>query len=380
MQYHYLDNAATTQVSLAAAEAAMHAMRVCYANPASLHEAGIDAERLLTDGKRAVAAALGCQPDCLIMTSGGTESDNTAIFGAASRVKKGGHIITTAVEHPAVTEAVRALQAQGWDATFLTPGTDGCITADQVRDALQENTALVSIMHVNNETGAIMPIAEIASLLKAYNARRQTPVLFHCDGVQAFGHIPVNVTKLGVDFYAVSGHKLHAPKGIGALYIRRGVRIPPMLRGGGQQNGMRSGTEAVPLVSAFGVAAKEAVDAMDETIARMNTLRDRLIAGLSEVSGAQVNFTGGAPHVVSVSVPGLRAEVVMRVLEGEGVCVSTGSACAKGAKSPILAACGLPGPVVDGALRVSFSRFTQAEDVDAFLRALSAAVSRLARR
>ena len=379
MHYHYLDNAATTQVSPAAADAALYAMREAYANPASLHEAGIDAEKLLTEGKRAIAAALGCTPDCLLITSGGTESDNTAILGAASRVKKGGHIITTAVEHPAVSETVKALQAQGWDATFLTPGPDGAVTADAVRDALRENTALVSIMHVNNETGALMPIAQIASLLKAHNARRQTPVLFHCDGVQAFGHIPVNVTKLGVDFYAVSGHKLHAPKGVGALYIRRGVRIPPLLRGGGQQNGMRSGTEAVPLVSAFGVAAREATECMDETIARMQALRARLVTGLAAVPGAQVNFTGGAPHVVSLSVPGLRAEVVMRVLEGEGVCVSTGSACAKGAKSPILAACGLPGPVVDGSLRVSFSRFSEDADVDAFLRALQTAVTRLKR-
>jgi len=379
LQYHYLDNAATTQVSPAAADAAMRAMREVYANPASLHEAGIDAEKLLTEGKRSVAAALGCTPDCLLITSGGTESDNTAIFGAVARIKKQGHIITTAVEHPAVSESVRALQAQGWDATFLTPGADGTVTADQVRDALQENTVLVSIMHVNNETGAIMPIAQIASLLKGYNARRQTPVLFHCDGVQAFGHIPVNVTKLGVDFYAVSGHKLHAPKGIGALYIRKGVRIPPLLRGGGQQNGMRSGTEAVPLVSAFGIAAKEAVDAMDDTLAKMHALREHLVSGLDAIPGAQINFTGGAPHVVSLSVPGLRAEVVMRVLEGEGVCVSTGSACAKGAKSPILAACGLPGPVVDGSLRVSFSRFSEDADVDAFLRALQTAVARLKR-
>jgi len=357
----------------------MHAMCSVYANPASLHRAGIEAEKLLIEGKRAIAAALGCTPDCLLITSGGTESDNTAIFGAVSRIKKPGHIITTAVEHPAVTESVKALQMQGWEVTFLSPCPDGTVTVDQVHNALRDNTNLVSIMHVNNETGAVMPIAQIASLLKAYNARRQSPVLFHCDGVQAFGHIPVNVTKLGVDFYAVSGHKLHAPKGVGALYIRKGIHIPPILRGGGQQNGLRSGTEAVPLVSAFGVAAREAVEAMDETIALMNSLRDRLVAGLDAIPGAQINFTGGAPHVVSLSVPGLRSEVVMRVLEGEGVCVSTGSACAKGAKSPVLTACGLSGPVVDGSLRVSFSRFSEDADVDAFLRALQTAVARLKR-
>lgn len=368
---HYLDNAATTKVTPAAAAAALNAMTECYGNPSSLHEAGMRAEALVRESRETIAAALGCAPDCIVFTSGGTEGDNTAIFGAARKLfRQGKHIITTAVEHPAVREPLAALAREGYEVTELRPGPDGAIRIADLEAALREDTILVSVMHVNNETGAVMPVREIAGVLR----RKKSRALFHSDGVQAFMKLPVQVEKLGVDFYAVSGHKVHAPKGIGALYIRKGVRIPPLICGGGQENGLRSGTESVPLIAAFAEAVREAPADADRTV---SALRDRLLAGLPAIPDARVNFPDASPYVISLSLPGRRAEVVMRILESRGVIVSTGSACAKGHRSYVLEACGLPPDVIDGALRISLSADTTPDDIDALLDGLADAAVRL---
>ena len=368
---HYLDNAATTQVFPAAAETAAAAMTQSYGNPSSLHGAGMTAEALVRAAREEAARALGWSPDCVTFTSGGTEGDNTAIFGAARKLRHAGrHIITTAVEHPAVLRPLEALEREGYAVTRLPVGSDGVIRLEDLDAALRPDTILVSVMHVNNETGAVMPIREIAALLK----RRKSRALFHSDGVQAFMKLPVNVERLGVDFYTVSGHKVHAPKGIGALYIRKGVRIPPLIHGGGQENGMRSGTESVPLIAAFGEALRAAPADSAKTVA---ALRQRLLDGLTAVPAVRVNFPDSLPCIVSLSLPGRRAEVAMRILESRGVYVSTGSACAKGHRSYVLEAAGLPADVIDGSLRVSLSALNTPEDIDALLAGLAEAAERL---
>ena len=368
---HYLDNAATTQVLPAAAAAAAAAMTETFGNPSSLHGAGQRAEALVRSARETLAEGLGCEPACVTFTSGGTEGDNTAILGAARKLHHAGrHIITTAAEHPAVLQPVAALEQEGFSVTRLPTGPDGVIRLQDLEDALRPDTILVSVMHVNNETGAVMPIREIAALLK----RRKSRALFHSDGVQAFMKLPVNVERLGVDLYSVSGHKVHAPKGIGALYIRKGVRIPPLIRGGGQENGMRSGTESVPLIAAFAEALRAAPPDAAQTVAG---LRQRLISGLSAVPDARVNFPDALPCIVSLSLPGRRAEVIMRILEGQGVYVSTGSACAKGKRSYVLEAAGLAQEVIDGSLRVSLSHTNTPEDIDALLAGLAEAAARL---
>lgn len=363
---HYLDNSATTRVTADAADAAYRAMREGYGNPSSLYAAGISAERLVRESRETVAQALGCEAACVIFTSGGTEGNCTAILGAAWKLRhQGKHIITTAVEHPAVLEPIARLKTEGYEVTYLKPGRDGTISPDDFEQALREDTILCAVMHVNNETGAVMPIRTLTGILQ----RRKSRALFHCDGVQAFMRVPLRVESLGVDFYTVSGHKVHAPKGIGALYIRRGVRIPPLLPGGGQESGMRSGTENVPGIAAFAAALR------NPPRADIPALRQRLLEGL--IPTMRVNFPDALPQILSLSLPGYRSEVVMRILESRGVYVSTGSACAKGKRSYVLEACGLTPDVIDGTLRVSLSGDNTPEDIDALLEGLREAADRL---
>lgn len=285
-------------------------------------------------------------------------------------------MITTAVEHPAVRATLKAMALRGeCEVTWLQPDRDGKVTAKQVEEALREDTVLVSVMHVNNETGAVMPIREIAGVLKRNRSRAK----FHCDGVQAFGKPGfMRPAALGVDFYTVSGHKLHAPKGVGALYLREGVRIPPYITGGGQEKNMRSGTEALPAIAGFGVACSEALARSQEAEARIEALNARLDAGLAALPQVVRTFRN-CPWIAPLSVPGGRAEVVMRILDDRGVCVSTGSACSKGVRSEVLEACGLEKRLLDGSIRVSFSAYNTEEDIDALLEGLREACERLLR-
>ena len=372
---HYLDNAATTPVREDAARAAYEAMTMQWGNPSARYALGSETAALVKGWRKDVAAAIGCGEDELIFTSCGTESDNWAIRAAVEiNRRKGKHIITTAIEHSAVIEPCRQLEKQGYEVTYLQPDKEGNITAAQVEEALREDTILVSMMLVNNEVGSVLPVAEVGKLLK----RKKSAALFHCDAVQGFLKVDFTPAKLGVDFLAVSAHKIHAPKGVGAMYVRKGIKLPPMIVGGGQEGGLRSGTEATAQMAAFAVAAREGKAHLKENIARMEEINAYARKQLSEnVPGLQLLTQGGAPHVLPVSLVGYKSEVIVRFLSDMGIYVSSGSACHKGKPSRIYAALKLPKPVQDGVLRVSFSYDTTREDVDALVAGLQAAQKQL---
>lgn len=375
MKIAYLDNSATTPVCPQAAEKAMEMMTVCYGNPSSLHSLGAAAERELNAARQKVARLVGCRPEELIFTSGGTEANNLAVFGGtAAKRRAGRHIVTTAVEHASVAASVTELERQGCEVTRLIPGPEG-LTAEQVAAACRPDTVLVSIMMVNNETGARFPIERIVP-----SVRRAAPgALIHCDAVQAAGKLPLNAARLGVDMMTVSSHKIHGPKGAGALFLRKGARILPRSYGGSQENGLRPGTEAVPLLAAFGAAA-EALPPFAEQEALFAALRRRLLDGLAGREGIAVNSPAdGVPYIFNLSVPGVRSETMMHFLAERGIYVSSGSACSKGKKSPVLTALGFSAPRIDSALRLSFTHTTVPEEIDQFLAALGEAAASLVR-
>ncbi len=366
----YLDNAATTRVCPEAAMAALLAMTETYGNPSSTHTLGREAKALLEDARSSVAMALGCSANELVFTSGGTESDNWAITGAAqANHRVGRHMITSLAEHDAVRKTAALLEKQGWEITYLAPEADGSVSVDAVEAALRDDTSLVSLMLVNNETGGVTDIHAVAELLKKNNSR----ALLHTDAVQAFLKVPFQAKTLGTDLISISGHKIHAPKGVGALYIRNGLRLPPLLSGGGQENGRRAGTESVPLIAAFGAAAAKGMEEMAAAAAGMSELRRYLTERLSEtVPGVQF-ISGGAPHILSLSLPGYKSEVLMNYLEARQIYVSKSSACKKGARSHVLEAMKLKADRIDGTLRIGLSRFSSREDCDALVEALGQA-------
>ena len=318
----YLDNAATTLVSPEAADEAYRVMRQEYGNPGSTHTKGRAARMVLDQARRRVAAPLGCRASELVFTSGGTESDNWAIRGAAELQKRRGkHIISSATEHDAVREPLTALDKDGWEVTFLSPGPGGAVTSETVAAALRPDTVLVTLMLVNNETGAVTDLAGVSRVLREAGSG----ALLHTDAVQAYGKLPFTARELGADLVSISGHKIHAPKGIGALYIRDGIRLPPLIRGGGQEDGRRSGTEPLPPIAAFGVAAAQAKEALPDSREHMAALRvycaERLSAAIPEL----VLIPGGAAHILSLSLPGYRSEVLMNYLEREEIYVTKSS-------------------------------------------------------
>ncbi len=377
MDIAYLDNSATTRVCPQAAEKALQMMTACYGNPSSLHSLGAAAEQELNAARQKVARLLGCRPQEVIFTSGGTESNNLAVLGAAqAKIRAGRHIVTTAVEHASVAAACSELERQGWEVTRLVPDPGAALTAQQVAAACRPDTVLVSVMMVNNETGARFPVDRIIPAV-----RRAAPgALVHCDAVQAAGKLPLNAARLGLDLMTVSAHKIHGPKGSGALYIRKGARILPRSFGGGQENGLRPGTEALPLHAAFGAAA-EALPPFAEQEALYDSLRRRLTDGLAGREGFVLNSPpDGVPYILNLSVLGVRSETLLHFLAERGVFVSSGSACSKGKKSPVLTALGFSGERIDSALRVSFTHTTTPDEVDRFLAALYEAASSLVRR
>ncbi len=359
----YLDNAATTAVCREAADKALYMMTEAFGNPSSLHTAGFRAEQELTAARAAVAAVIGAAPEEIVFTSGGTEANNLAVLGgAAANARVGHHAVTTAVEHASVAAAFDELEKQGWQVTRLVPDAEGRITPDTLTTALRADTALVSVMTVNNETGARFPVEEMVSVVR----ERAPRALFHTDAVQAVGKLPIKVQKWGVDLLTMSGHKLHAPKGVGALYIRRGVRVMPRALGGEQEKTLRAGTEAAPAIAAFGAAVK-ALPPIADTHTRYEALHARLVAGLRAMPDARLHLSANrVPYIVNVSFPGLRSETLLHFLAERDVFVSSGSACSKGKKSAVLQAMNLPQAEIDSAVRVSFCHTTTEEDIDRF--------------
>ena len=372
---HYLDNSATTRVCPEAAEAAMLAMTEIYGNPSSTHTKGREAKQLLDKSRKQVADALGCTVQELVFTSCGSESDNWAILNGAELMRrKGMHIISSQVEHDAVRKSLDELERRGFEVTRLKPDDTGAIPVQAVMEALRPDTVLVTLMLVNNETGAVTDIGAIARAMKKAGSQ----ALLHTDAVQAFMKLPFTVKSLGADLVSVSGHKIHAPKGIGALYIKNGVKLKPYLLGGGQENGRRAGTEAMPQIAAFGAACQTAREHLQENYERMAALRQLAIDALRRDIPELVVIGGGAPHILSISLPGWRSEVLMNYMEAREIYVSKSSACKKGGRSHVLEAIGLAPKVIDGAIRIGLSRFTTQEDILALCAALKEARSKLA--
>ena len=371
----YLDNAATTRVCPEAADIAYKVMTEQYGNPSSTHARGREAKKLLDSARREVSLCLGCQPKELVFTSCGSEADNWALLsGAYAASAKGGHVISSMAEHDAVRKSLDELERRGYEVTRLAPDESGAIPVQAVLDALRPDTVLVSLMLVNNETGAVTDIAGVARALK----RAGSKALLHCDAVQGFLKVPFTVKSLGADMVAISGHKIHAPKGIGALYVRSGLHLRPLIVGGSQEDGRRAGTEAMPNICAFGEAARVGRALMAESTQRMAALREGVVGRLRAENPGLVVIGGGAPHILCVSLPGYRSEVLMNFLEARGISVSKSSACKKGGRSHVLEAMGLPAPVIDGALRLGLSRFTTQAELDEFCLCLREARESLA--
>lgn len=368
MREAYLDNAATTQVDREVAQLAFEVMTQQYGNPSSLHKKGIEAQLLLDQARARIGAALGCPADRIFFTSGGTESNNLAVLGAAqAKKRRGNRIVTTAVEHSSVLDSAKHLQNQGWDVVFLKP-EDGRYSPEQFAAAVDENTVLVSFMLINNENGLMLPAAEIIKAVR----RKKPDVMIHCDGVQAFGKHPVSVAKLDVDLLSFSGHKIHAPKGVGGLYIKKGVRILPRSFGGSQEGGIRTGTESVPLICALGLAAERASQNIKNNLMFVSQLHDIIFKNVVKLQGVCINSPQDAtPYIMNLSPIGYRSEVMLHYLEDKGVYLSSGSACSKGAKSHVLAAMGYGPGRIDSALRVSLSPHNTPEDISQFVQALT---------
>ena len=358
----YLDNSATTKPCKEAVEAMTAALTDHWGNPSALYGFGIDTAGMLRAARHKVAAAMGAEPDRVFFTSGGTEADNWAIFGTAKRFgRKNKHIITTAIEHPAVLRCMNELEHQGYEITYLQPDNLGNISLESLKAALRKDTVLVSVMMVNNETGAVMPIAQMAKL-----TRKLSPeAAFHTDAVQGFLKIPFAAKTLGADLISVSSHKIHGPKGAGALYISPRLKFfPALLLGGGQEGGFRSGTEGTPAIFGFAAACEACKTTLAEDIAKEKALLDGLVAKLCKLDGLTINGTHQAPHILSLAIAGLPTQNSINILQDAGICVSAGSACAKGHRSHVMTAMGLKPEIIDGSFRVSICRDTTAEELD----------------
>ena len=358
----YLDNSATTKPCAEAVEAMTRALTENWGNPSALYSFGIDMAKQLRLARHQVAAAMGAEPDRVFFTSGGTEADNWAIFSSVKRLgKRGKHIITTAIEHHAILNCMKELEAQGFEVTYLQPDKSGTVTLAALKEALRSDTILVSVMMVNNEVGSVMPIAQMAKL-----THRICPdAYFHTDAVQGFLKIPFAAKTLGADLISVSSHKVHGPKGVGALYISPRLKsFPAYMLGGGQEGGYRSGTEGTPAIFGFAAACAAVSATFRQDSIREKAMIDALAERLQAIDGVTVNGAHEAPHVLSIGIPGVPTQNSLNILQDSGICVSAGSACAKGHRSHVLSAMELPPEVIDGSFRVSVCKDTTQEELD----------------
>lgn len=361
----YLDNSATTKPCAEAVAAMTQALTETWGNPSALYGFGLESARNLRIARHQVAAAMGAEPDRVFFTSGGTEADNWAFFGTAKKLgKRGKHIITTAIEHDAILNCAKELEAQGYEVTYLQPDALGRITLEDLKAALRKDTILVSIMMVNNEVGSVMPISAMAKL-----THKVCPeAIFHTDAVQGFLKVPFSAKTLGADLISVSSHKIHGPKGAGALYLSPRLKsFPPLILGGGQENGLRSGTEAMPAILGFAAAAAAGAATWKEDTRREQELLAAFVEQVSSLEGVRINGTHEAPHILSLSIPGLPTQNSINLLQDAGICVSAGSACAKGHRSHVLTAMHLPPEVMDGSFRISLSRYSIQQELDTLL-------------
>ena len=373
----YADNAATTKISQTAMKAMISAMENSYGNPSSIHQIGMAANDALQTAREQIARCLGCMPKEIFFTSGGTESDNQAIMSAAMLGAKQNkrHIISTAFEHHAVLHTLRRLKEQGFEIQLLDVGAEGNITAAQVEEAIRPDTCLVTVMFANNEIGSVLPIAEIGEACRAHG------VLFHTDAVQAAGHIPVNVKKQNIDMLSLSAHKFHGPRGIGALYVKRGIELTSLMEGGGQERGKRPGTENLPAIMGMAAALKEECTLMDQNEAKVIAMRDRLIQGLSQIPYSILNGSREKrlPGNVNFCFEGVSGESLLLLLDSRGICASSGSACASGALDPshVLLSLGLAPEIAQGSLRISLDISNTEEEIDYMLEVIPQVVEQL---
>ena len=378
----YLDNSATTRCFDEVTDYMSHVMKDIYGNPSSMHMVGINAENEIKKAKEIIAGTLKVSEKEILFTSGGTESDNMALIGAAFANKRAGnHIITTKIEHPAILETAKFLEEQGFKVTYLGVDSYGRVSAEDVKNALTDETILVSIMHVNNEVGSVMPLEEIGAVIKNY----KSSILFHVDAVQSFGKYKINPKRMKIDMLSVSGHKIHGPKGVGFLYINEKVKIKPIIFGGGQQKGMRSGTENVPGIAGIGLATKLIYSDFDNKIDELYRLKELLVGKLCDIEGVTINgvpdegVRESAPHVISASFKGIRAEVLLHALEAKEIYVSSGSACAsnKPATSGTLVAIGIDKSLLDSTIRFSLSVHSTEEEINYTIDTLNEIIGKL---
>ena len=364
----YLDNSATTKPCIQAVEAMTKALAEGWGNPSALYGFGIETARALRIARHQVAAAMGAEPERVFFTSGGTEADNWAIFGSVKRLgKRGKHLITTAMEHHAILNCFKELEAQGFDVTYLQPDEKGRVTVEELKNALRPDTIFVSVMMVNNEVGSVMPIGQMAKI-----THRLCPdAIFHTDAVQGFLKVPFQAKTLGADLISVSSHKIHGPKGAGALYISPKLKsFPPLLLGGGQEGGYRSGTEGTPAIFGFAAAAEGVSKTFREDISREKELISHLAERLSALPGVTINGAHEAPHILSIAIPGVPTQNSINILQDADICVSAGSACAKGHRSHVLTAMGIDPKIIDSTFRVSLCRDTTQEELEALAKTI----------
>lgn len=377
----YFDNSATTRCYDSVKEIVIRTMTEDFGNPSAMHLKGVEAEKYVKDSAAKLARILKVQEKEILFTSGGTESDNLALIGAAMANKRSGnHIITTAVEHPAVSQPALFLQEQGFEVTYLPVDSRGVVKLDALEAVLRPDTILVSVMYVNNEVGAVMPVEEIGRRIR----ERSPKALFHVDAIQAFGKYRIYPKKMGIDLLSVSSHKIHGPKGVGFLYINEKAKLQPQILGGGQQSGMRSGTDNVPGIAGLGVAAEEIYRDLDANVERMYSLKEHIAKGLEKIPDIRINgmaLREGAPQILSISVMGVRSEVLLHSLEERGIFVSAGSACSSHKRKPssTLTAMGMAKDQIESTVRLSFSEENTAEEADYFLQVMGELVPVLRR-